>query len=78
MPSLGVYIENSGRDKEDGAVIEDTGGTTLMTHTGLDVFVGKFRLFAAWQIGVYHHFKSDLLPVRDRIIAGVVYNFNWN
>lgn len=77
MPSFGVYIENSGKDKENREVVEESGGTTMMSHTGLDVFVGKFRLFAAWHMGFYHQYKSDLLPVRDRWIAGIVYNFNW-
>lgn len=73
LPSLGAYGEWSAPDREEGAQVEGTGGSTVFAHAGSRFWWREWMFTLAYQRAVADDQGDQMVPNRDRMILGVSY-----
>jgi len=73
-PSVGAYMEHTGIDHRDGAVVQGTGSTTLFAHAGSRVWWRSWALSANYQYALARSMGEWMVPNRQRVIVGITYN----
>lgn len=77
-PSAGGYVEAALPDRHDGATMAGTGGSTLFTHVSTRVWWRSFGILFTWQHALLQDQGELMIPNRERVVAGITYNFNKN
>jgi len=78
VPSLGAYHELVGKDAEGGYSVSGTGSSTLFTHAGARVWWRSWGFQGAFQYAFARHLGERMIPNRERIVIGLIYNLKKN
>lgn len=78
LPTLGTYLEFAEQDHWEGAPVEGTGDQVLFSHAGIRVWKRNLGFSFAWQHALASNSGELMVPNRERIVAGITYNFNNN
>jgi hypothetical protein len=75
-PSLGAYYEQAGKDTDNTEPIENSGGTILFGHAGIDFYFRNFSINTAFQLPILQHLNEPQPEMKYRCMAGITYSFN--
>lgn len=75
LPSAGVYGEAMLEDEMHGVPDPTTGGNTLFSSLGMQVWWRQLGLQLAWQHAVINDMGAAMVPNRHRFLAGLTYSF---
>ncbi len=75
VPHVGLYSESAARDYQYGIRENESGGTVLLGSAGFDLYLGRASFNLAFQPALGNYFTPTQLPVTNRWIAGVNWNF---
>lgn len=76
MPTLGMYSEFAGFDKNNASIEVETGGQNYLGDIGLTVFLKKIRLSANFQPLLASNMRSATqIDIKNRMIFSLNYNF---
>lgn len=78
MPSAGAYHELALQDQQDGSPVEGTGTSVLFSHLSTRLWWRSFGLSLTWQHACAQDNGDQMVPNRERFIAGLTYNLNNN
>lgn len=78
LPSVGGYVETLMTDVVNGVADKTTGGTTVFSDLGLQLWWNDLGFSFAWQQALVNDLGSQMVPNKVRLIAGLTYNFNRN
>lgn len=78
VPSLGAYHELVGKDAEGGSSVSGTGSSTLFTHVGARVWWRSWGFQGAFQYACARQLGDRMIPNRERIVIGLIYNLKKN
>jgi hypothetical protein len=77
-PVVGGYAEWMGTDRMEGVIHNGTGGTTVLSHTGVRVWRKRFSFSAYYQHALLNNEGVLVTPTRHRAVVGVTYNIETN
>ena len=75
-PSIGTYFEQAGNDMDENTSVENSGGTILYAHAGIDFYFKNFSINTALQLPATQHLNQPQPEMKYRCIAGITYSFN--
>jgi hypothetical protein len=76
MPTLGIYTEMAGFDKNNATKEAETGGENFLGDIGLTIFMKKIRLSANFQPLLASNMRSATqIDIKNRMIFSLNYNF---
>ncbi|HQW86884.1 MAG TPA: hypothetical protein PLH93_06850 [Flavobacteriales bacterium] len=75
-PSLGLYAEHAGMDRQNDGKVPGTGANTLFTHVGSRVWWRNWMVTVNHQYAVARSSGEWMIPNRQRAILGITYAFN--
>ncbi len=75
LPSAGLMWEHAAADRSYGSVQDLTGGHSLWTTAGVDVFLSRVSLALLYQYPLSHYLGSGYIQPRPRISAGAMVLF---
>lgn len=76
MPSSGVYMEQALKDQDNGTSNINTGGTSLFSQSGLDIYLKNLSLNLGYQIPFYENLNGIQGENKSRLIVGLNFAFN--
>lgn len=75
-PSLGLFYEQAGRTTFGNLVLEQTGGSLLLAHTGFDFYFKSIALNMAIQMPLEQKMNGSQPELTHRILLGINYSIN--
>jgi hypothetical protein len=75
-PSIGTYFEQAGKDSDHHMAVDNSGGTILFAHAGVDFYFNKFSISTAFQLPALQQLNDPQPEMKYRCIAGITYAFN--
>lgn len=75
-PSMGAYIEQAGKDNDNNLLLQNSGGTILYAHAGIDFYFRNFCINTAFQLPSMQKLNEPQPQMKYRIIAGITYAFD--
>lgn len=76
FPSLGTYFEQAGKDSDHHMTVDNSGGSILFAHAGVDFYFKKFSINTAFQLPAVQELNHPQPEMKYRCIAGITYAFN--
>ena len=75
-PGAGAYLEQAGKDINYSSALDNSGGTILFAHTGLDIYWTKISASIAFQVPTIQSLNENQPELKYRLMAGLCYVFN--
>ena len=75
LPHSGVYLESAGYDTQDGADVDDSGGSVLFATGGIDIYYNQFDISFTYQGPVSQSLNGDQPQNKYRFYIGAGYSF---
>ena len=75
LPFVGAFFEDAGHDFDGHSYNEYSGGTMLMTQTGIDVVKKHLGVRTTYSIPTYQHLGSNQIHSRAQFAASILYLF---
>lgn len=75
-PSIGAYYEQANPDRNQGEYVDNSGGSIVYAHTGIDFYYKRFSINTAFQIPVSQALHSPQPEIIYRLITGVSFAFD--
>jgi hypothetical protein len=75
-PNLGAYLEQAGKDKDHHDNLQNSGGTILYAHVGMDFYFKNFSLNTAFQLPAMQRLNEPQPHMNFKFITGITYAFN--
>jgi hypothetical protein len=76
LPSAGGYVESALPDVNDGVKDATTGGTTVFSDLGLQLWWKGLGFSFTWQQALVNDLGSQMVPNRVRLVGGILYSFD--
>lgn len=76
LPSAGVYAEDLMTDVVNGVSDKTTGGITVFSDLGMQLWWKDLGFSVAWQQALINDMGSQMVPNKIRLIGGLTYNFD--
>ncbi|MEO8733248.1 MAG: hypothetical protein ABI373_02850 [Flavobacteriales bacterium] len=76
LPSAGVYVEDLMTDMDNGMSDKTTGGYTVFSDLGMQLWWKDLGFSFAWQQALINDLGSQMVPNKVRLIAGLTFNFD--
>jgi hypothetical protein len=76
FPSVGINIENGSRDNFYNERQNNSGGTILFSHAGVEFSFRKLALNFEFELPVKQELYGSQPQLKYRIISGLTYTFN--
>lgn len=73
LPSTGVVYEKASQDIHDEIAVQHSGGNTIFTNIGLDIYYKNMTLQLGIQLPT--HQTNELINAKTRVNSTLIYNF---
>ncbi len=75
LPAAGGYLESALPDEMEGVADKTTGGSTLFSQLGAQLWWKALGFSFTWQHALVNDLGSLMIPNRERFLAGITYSF---
>jgi hypothetical protein len=75
MPTLGVYYENSQKDKRENKMVLDTGGNLVNAVFGTQIYTGRFMFGVNYQTPLKQSLANNQIKSNDRFMIQTAFLF---
>ena len=76
LPQIGTSIEQASIDQQNKIEVEYTGGTTLFTSLGCDLYMKRFAFGLHLNQPYYQNLGEGYTKAKTRVMANMIYLFN--
>jgi hypothetical protein len=76
FPSIGTFVEQGNKDWNDNYYISNSGGTLVYAHAGVDFYIKKISISAAFQLPVSQTLNAPQPEMNYKIITGIAVAIN--
>jgi hypothetical protein len=75
-PNVGTFFEQASEDNDQDVMLQNSGGSILFAHAGMDFYFRNFSITTALQLPVQQTLNEPQPQMTYRFIAGISYAFN--